>query len=111
VTFNTNPPNPRCVICGDARGTRYVCAPCKADPANVDWRESSALELVAGEPRGHVPAPEADDEFSPKFVSVASLLLTERGLSLRAVARRCHCSLAFVRKVLNRVSLLRKDPK
>lgn len=35
--------NPRCVVCGDARGTRWMCATCRVDPANDGWSEGREL--------------------------------------------------------------------
>lgn len=50
-----HPPHAPCAICDDAYGTRFVCASCRADPANADWCERSEFEVLDGD--GVAPEP------------------------------------------------------
>lgn len=83
--------DPACCICGNAYGTRHVCDPCKADPANVDWVE--AREDEAELPVGVRPAWQATELFR----EVARRLV--EGASLRDAAKAAKCSASYVRKV------------
>ncbi len=91
--------DPRCEICADAYGTRYVCAPCRADKANDGWvvsREDSRSEPSAD--INPTPWNEGEvQELSVMFRRITKLLLTK--LSMAEIARRTGCSVAYVRKV------------
>lgn len=96
-----------CCICGDAYGTRFVCAPCRSDPANADWVEGQEV-IVASVERASDPTPwgERQQPWRPsaKFRRVVCLLVYSRGSSLRDVATRAKCSLAYVQKVRDQVT-------
>lgn len=42
-------PHAPCAVCNDAYGTRFICAECRADPANCDWLERGQHELLDGD--------------------------------------------------------------
>ncbi len=90
----------RCEICADAYGTRYVCAECRADPANEGWAEereeavSDVLAIAAVEP---MPWNEDARELPLMFKRVARLLITP--MSYAKIADCLGCSVAYVRRV------------
>jgi hypothetical protein len=90
-----------------------LCPPCRADPANVGWREAAQRE-VAYEwiPQTADPTPwgEGEDTQVPERVKlIAQLLLEDRQASLREIARRARCSEAYVRKITKWLEGMRKD--
>lgn len=104
--------DPRCSVCGDAYGTRFVCAPCRLDPANARWSEAPKGEVLyerLPEAGGRMPWGEGEDHgVTPMFRAVVLLLITERDLSLRALARLAGCTEGYIRKVINSCKSLRK---
>lgn len=98
-------PNPKCCICGDAYGTRFVCTPCAADPANVDWVEGN--EELRDERHAHAQETtiSESDPPTPSQLAREIVLLLLRGKSRRAIAVELGCSHTYVQKIAAAVGL------
>jgi hypothetical protein len=116
-----------CAICTD-HYTRSICEACRRDPANVDWKERSAKEVLGGEDIDEASVGWAhvlDKKFKPYTaleVKILRLLgmataeegsryrrrlgtkLVERPLTMRQIGEICGCSAVFVFKVKRRLS-------
>ncbi len=91
--------DPRCEICADAYGTRYVCAPCRVDPANDAWgvgREKSVAETH----QDAQPTPWNDPPKRWKPSKVEFLVLEAfvdfPNHSLEEIAEKVGCAVAYV---------------
>lgn len=72
-----HPTHAPCVVCTDAFGTRFMCADCRADPANASWTERPRCEVLRDDAddedetsaeRGHLdPVPERRDPLQLKL--------------------------------------------
>ena len=95
--------SPRCAICADAHGTRYVCPTCRADPANERRFEGRELLLRAeidldsikrvpwgdGEPARPLP---------PRLVAAVRAIATSPRATLTEVAEAAGCSLSYAHR-------------
>jgi hypothetical protein len=80
---------PLCSVCADAH-TNYVCARCRADPANDGWVEESPDLLAALGPRPWESAPAR--RLSPKLIAAAREFATSATATVSDVAARVRCS-------------------
>lgn len=100
----------QCAICENSYSSRFVCAKCKVDPANVDWREGneslsnfSDVENTLSTEGEEVPWNEGPSwQPSPLFSQIARLLQEGR-LSRSEIAMEAKCSLRQVYRVANAV--------
>lgn len=79
--------NPRCVVCGDAHGTRWMCRACRADPANSGWSEGREL------PRDIQPG---DDTRAAFERPARDFTATERAVARGIAAGMNDATIAFV---------------
>lgn len=98
--------DPRCVVCGGAYGTRFMCTPCKSDPANDGWREADEAESswhAPPEDRGVVELEgEAPTErvWNPTDKQRAIIRLAVAGGTVASISRATGSPVQYVRRVL-----------
>lgn len=100
--------NARCSICGDAYGTRYVCAECRADPANVDWVEGRE-DSVATTPTSFAGTPWGGANES-RLDSIKSAIEVDPLASNADIARATGASVARVSEVRRASQPSRRRP-
>ncbi len=91
--------DPRCEICSDAYGTRYVCAPCRADEANDGWsvgREASCAEIH--QDAKPTPWNEIQKRWKPSKVELLVLeaFVNFPNHSLEEIAEKVGCTVSYV---------------
>ena len=105
--------SPRCAICADAHGTRYVCSTCRADPANDRWQEGRELllraELDLDAVVKCVPWDEGEPDRSlpPRLAAAVRAIATSPRATLADIARVAKCSLSYAHRAARLVEEVR----
>lgn len=99
---------PQCSCCGNAYDTRWLCADCRADPANADWyegREDITENDYAASSDKRPPWNESAARWRPsrRFCRVVEMLV--EGVSQTQIAKQCGCSRQYVTKIAAEVGL------
>ncbi len=104
--------DPKCACCGNAYGTRWLCVPCAADPANAGWAEADEVELSWPSPpddRGTADLSGDVPVWNPTDLQRAILRLSLAEHTVRGIAGATGSSEKHVRKTLKQFQLLRKS--